>query len=362
MTIATNLQRIIDAKAAIKAAIAEKGVEVPDAEKLDTYYSYIDQIGGGGGGYDPDNPTVDGLKNALNAGDFSAFPANSVIPDTYNGQAFNWIVGHYGTATMADGSTKEGVYLFADHIVQRLSLSSGSDQYYNNSRVNTWLNDTFLTNCSDTMQSIVGEIQLPVYTDTTVNAKMWSMSIAEVMGQDPAASTGGGVPWDAWKDRTHLSSPSTSSNSGRVMKESNGSAYYWWLRSYSNPTTAWCVNANGSISTSTLGNPGGILPACFIAKDTSEGYDPSNPTLEALKAALDAGDYEAFPANTLIPDKYGETDINWVVGHYGTATMADGSTKEGVYLFKDKALNTQQTFGSSSYYDESTINTYLNDT
>lgn len=45
MTIASNLQRIISAKAAIKAAIQEKGVEVPDTEKLDNYHTYIDQIG-----------------------------------------------------------------------------------------------------------------------------------------------------------------------------------------------------------------------------------------------------------------------------------------------------------------------------
>lgn len=48
MTIATNLQRIIDAKAAIRAAIQEKGVEIPDSEKLDAYHEYIDQITGGG--------------------------------------------------------------------------------------------------------------------------------------------------------------------------------------------------------------------------------------------------------------------------------------------------------------------------
>lgn len=44
MTIASNLQRIINAKTTIKAAIEEKGVEIPNEEKLDTYHEYIDQI------------------------------------------------------------------------------------------------------------------------------------------------------------------------------------------------------------------------------------------------------------------------------------------------------------------------------
>lgn len=48
MTIASDLTRIKDAKVAIRQAIIDKGVEVPETEKLDTYYSYIDQISDSG--------------------------------------------------------------------------------------------------------------------------------------------------------------------------------------------------------------------------------------------------------------------------------------------------------------------------
>lgn len=79
MTIASNLQRIIDAKAAIKAAIIEKGVEVPDTEKLDTYYTYIDQIGAGPGIFEPDlsqpldQAQLDNLQNIVSAGKASEY-------------------------------------------------------------------------------------------------------------------------------------------------------------------------------------------------------------------------------------------------------------------------------------------------
>lgn len=74
MTIATELQRIIDAKAAIKAAIIEKGVDVPDTEKLDVYHEYIDQITGGAPVFPPDlskpldKEQLDNLQNIVGEG------------------------------------------------------------------------------------------------------------------------------------------------------------------------------------------------------------------------------------------------------------------------------------------------------
>lgn len=44
MSVATDLQSVIDAKEAVRQAIIAKGVEVPAEAKLDTYHSYIDRI------------------------------------------------------------------------------------------------------------------------------------------------------------------------------------------------------------------------------------------------------------------------------------------------------------------------------
>ena len=49
MSIADNLKRISDAKAAIKQSLANKGVEVSDEAKLDEYPALIDSIEVGGG-------------------------------------------------------------------------------------------------------------------------------------------------------------------------------------------------------------------------------------------------------------------------------------------------------------------------
>lgn len=51
MSIATEITRLQNAKSSIKTAIENKGITVPNTEKLDTYDGYISQISGGGGTY-----------------------------------------------------------------------------------------------------------------------------------------------------------------------------------------------------------------------------------------------------------------------------------------------------------------------
>lgn len=51
MSIATEITRLQNAKELIKTAIENKGITVPNTEKLDTYDDYILQISGGGGTY-----------------------------------------------------------------------------------------------------------------------------------------------------------------------------------------------------------------------------------------------------------------------------------------------------------------------
>ena len=62
-TIQENLDRIKNAKSAIKGAIIQKGIDVTDTEKIETYADKILQIKSGGGGgtteipeFDPNGP------------------------------------------------------------------------------------------------------------------------------------------------------------------------------------------------------------------------------------------------------------------------------------------------------------------
>lgn len=70
MSIQTELSRIVNAKAAIKAAIEGKGVTVPDATLLDGMASLIESIEAGGSG---------GMKVEV----FSITPADEMLAGTY---------------------------------------------------------------------------------------------------------------------------------------------------------------------------------------------------------------------------------------------------------------------------------------
>ena len=71
MSIQTELSRIINAKAAIKAAIEGKGVTVPDATLLDGMASLIESIEAGGG-------TISGRKFISGEITFSETPTSKI--------------------------------------------------------------------------------------------------------------------------------------------------------------------------------------------------------------------------------------------------------------------------------------------
>lgn len=80
MSIQTELTRIKNAKAAIKAAIEGKGVTVPDATLLDGMAALIDSIeaGGGGGSIEPFTKIISGTIT------FAEKTAAFQLPETEN--------------------------------------------------------------------------------------------------------------------------------------------------------------------------------------------------------------------------------------------------------------------------------------
>lgn len=79
MSIQTELTRITNAKAAIKAAVEGKGVTVPDGTLLDGMAALIESIeaGGGSGGYN-----FDGNPRWISSGEFT--PANTITVNNLN--------------------------------------------------------------------------------------------------------------------------------------------------------------------------------------------------------------------------------------------------------------------------------------
>lgn len=263
----------------------------------------------------PNGVTLTQLRSALNNGTAATtYPVGTQIDDTTNGNYDPWIIGHYGTQ-YGDTST-DGVYLYRKYIYPE-TRAWGNGATYGESDINSWLNSTYLESCSDDIKNLAAEINVPLVSGSTP-AKMFLMSAAEVLAVNP--SYAGGVVWSGWQNRTGLAEPSTEPNQGRVMGhgELTNGGDQWLLRTEANGQNGnLAIEGDGSCRLVASNVASGIVPACFIPKAK---YDPSNPTLDGLKQALDAGDYAAFPAGTEIPDTYDGNDNPLIVAQYLDST------------------------------------------
>lgn len=275
MTIASNLERIIAAKADIKAAIGEKGVEVPDAALISDYHTYIDQINSAPA-IDPDNPTLAALKLALATNDPSSYyPIGTEIPDTWDGNDNPLIVAQYTSIRLSDGSQKPGAYLVRK-FASETAMAWGTAGYSASNSLIAYLAGTYLNRCSQEVKDNIAEIDVwyanrfsGADSGQYVSSKFFCMSCTEVL-INPAVSTQvEGEPWDYWKQKTGLSSASDSHNTGRIAKTASGSSAQYWLRTNFNSSYQYVVNAQGGMGyTAPSVNIGiNLLPACAVVAD-----------------------------------------------------------------------------------------------
>lgn len=126
MSIATEISRLQTAKADIKTAIINKGVQVPNNALIDTYDTYIAQIQTGGGGQDTqlrdlierDITSLTIPSGTTSVGDYALQNLTSLtsvsIPSsvaTIGTMSFNGCTG-LSSVTIANGLTTIGQYAF----------------------------------------------------------------------------------------------------------------------------------------------------------------------------------------------------------------------------------------------------------
>lgn len=279
MTIAAELRRIIDAKAAIRAAIIEKGVEVPDTDKIDLYHEYIDQISAGGG-YDPDISTLDNLKKAVRAGDYSTYPLGTEIPDKIGDVDAPWIVVHYGEATLPDGSTTTGAYLHRKYTSRTGVVWSPYYTAYSTSSVKEYLDGAYLDGCSQDLKDAITEIKIKCVFGSAstapqeINAKVFLPSCSELWGVPATYSSGQeGQAWDYYKNGVGTPTAAAGATTPATVRVKNDGTSsqekIWWTRtlytgSNNYVNVIWNGGRVGQAGASDSTNR--IAPACFIGK------------------------------------------------------------------------------------------------
>lgn len=143
MAISTQIARLTQAKADIKAAIEAKGVTVPSSAKLDDYDTYVGQISGGGGNrwpsMEPDNTLPSGYTRlvGLRRVTAGAFINTGVLADSTTGFDIEFSMESngsplqgpaFGIRRLAGNSdtAKVGLYVKPDSYFSAFSVIYGS--------------------------------------------------------------------------------------------------------------------------------------------------------------------------------------------------------------------------------------------
>lgn len=194
------------------------------------------------------------------------------LEDYVDGVLNPLLIAHYGTAKFPDETIHNGFYCFRK-FAQPAAQVFGSSTDYTTSTVLSVMNGPLLEKCSADFKKYVAQISVPYYKNGStlvyVDAKQFLMSETNIMGVNGNGNTKTeGVAWDLWKQRTGLTSPSSSSNSGRVMTDTSGNAVWWWLCSWYSSSGVCGVDAGGASGGG--GSPsgaGGVVSACFFPID-----------------------------------------------------------------------------------------------
>lgn len=193
----------------------------------------------------------------------------------YDGHDNPLIVAYYYDA---NGEPTEGAYdnygptpgVFLTRKYTEPIMTYGENLNYTTSLIKQFLDNDYLTKCSDEVKSIISEVRVPCYYQNPVvysfNAKWFLMSANEVCGGGGSIK---GDIWNYWQNRTGYTSINDAANMGRVVTDSAGKATQWWTRTWSTDSgrTMRCVLVDGSVGNRTPSAANtGVLPACFIAK------------------------------------------------------------------------------------------------
>lgn len=111
MSIQTELTRITNAKAAIKAAVEGKGVTVPDGTRLDGMAALIESIeagGSGGGGFDSNHVDI-AYGSFVTTKEFKGVRVDCGFPISKD-DAFMYVFGCIPIATRTSGANITGYF------------------------------------------------------------------------------------------------------------------------------------------------------------------------------------------------------------------------------------------------------------
>lgn len=282
MNISDRLNSMIDHLSDAYDKIDEMGGELPNHCNLENLATAISTIsgggGGGGGGWNPSNPTLEGLKDAINKG--ANVPIGVEIPDTYAGADNPLIVVQKLDSTNnSNYNGAEGFILQRKYCTNQVNVCDTFDaDGYVGSSPYKYLASSYANNCSDAIMDIISDISVRVQYSTpqAVTAKWFIPSVEEVYGDPSAHGTynkwgAEGKVFQYYLDNGGGVATNNASSSRVAMLSTNTStAVPWWLRTAFPYGVAvlYRVTANGTVEYAKGMNELAYLrPCCFISKN-----------------------------------------------------------------------------------------------
>lgn len=220
-----------------------------------------------------------------------------VVKIKENGTAVNYIIVHKGIPGSLYDSSCDGVWVLRQTAYQNRTWNgttgSGSNNDYENSDINKWLNNTFLSRIDEKIRANIKTAIIPfkkgngddpsgVYSGTDgLSCKVFLLSGYEV---GFTTSTDEYFPVDGAKLAYF------SDNASRIAKNSSGTSADWWLRSpYAYSFAAWHVTTIGANNfhntnvTSVSVRPAFVLPFSLLVNSDNTVTTNNDPIIVSDK-------------------------------------------------------------------------------
>jgi len=205
-----------------------------------------------------------------------SLPVGSLLKIAENGITQQYIIVNQGNPNTAlyDISCN-GTWVMRKNVAGYETWNSESNNYYVNSTVHKYLNDTIFKEFSGTVQATIKSIKLPYsegYGSQVIDSGSNGLStkVFLLSGYEIGFTTsdGSGFPLDGEKLSYFESGKSASANKKRIAMTADGSRpYYWWTRSpylTSGYYYIWNLTTEGNVDYNSCTQKYGVRPAMIL--------------------------------------------------------------------------------------------------
>lgn len=222
---------------------------------------------------DPNNPTLQNLKEALNSKDpASIYPVGTEIPDVWKDISAPLIILDYKNMTV-DGTAVFGAVVQRKNVLYATPFNPSSNGGTNliTSSLYTWLNNGYKNNCSSDLLELAKTTLVDISSGDSANCWVWILSADEVCGYS-SSNVGSQLKYYQEKTGINESTPTAnrnSANTGRVTRNTSGNLSSVWLRTTYGYSDKYLqiIREDGTIATQIITTNSGALPVHFIPKN-----------------------------------------------------------------------------------------------